>query len=115
MAFERDEAFWGFVLLLIVGLLVNYLVERLQKRNAQQETFLDEFSLASFLLIFAGGVAWLTWTEVQKAYATALKTGKGLDIWSQIILISAGFLLLLLAWWVWESASHRPSTTSTGG
>lgn len=108
-----QQAFWAFVLLLAVGVALNYLVERFQKRTAQQETFLDEFTAASFLLVFAGSLAWLTWTEVSKAYAAALKAGEGLDLYSQIIMISAGFLLLLLAWWLWDSASHRQSTVST--
>ncbi len=68
---------------------------------------------ASFLTVFAGGVAWLTWTEIGKRYAEAIEVGEGLDIWTQIITIGAGFLLLLLAWQLWESASAQQSNTST--
>ena len=108
-----QQAFWAFLLLLIAGLALNYLVERIQQRNVHQETFLDEFMGASFLLVFAGGLGWLTWTEVSNAYAVALAKGQGLDIWTQIITISAGFLLLASAWWLWESASARQSNVST--
>jgi multiple sugar transport system permease protein len=46
---------------------------------------------------------------VQAAYAAALEAGEGLALWTQIITISAGFLLLVLAWWLWDSASERQS------
>ncbi len=59
------------------------------------------------MMIGAGALTWLTWTDIQKAYANALAAGEGLDIWSQIITLSVGFLLLLLAWRLWESASYR--------
>jgi len=84
-----------------------------QKRTIRQESFLDQFTAISFLTIFAAGVGWLTWTEINRAYAEALAAGEGLDLWAQILTISAGFLLLLVAWWLWESASHRQSNLST--
>ncbi len=108
-----QQAFWVCILLVIASLALNYWIERSQHRNAHQESFLDEFTAASFLLIFAGALSWLTWTEIHKAYADAAQAGTGLDIWSQVITISAGFALLLLAWWLWDSASYRQSTVST--
>jgi len=108
-----QQAFWGFVLLLAAGLFINWGVERGQKRTIRQESFLDQFTAISFLTIFAAGVGWLTWTEINRAYAEALEAGEGLDLWAQILTISAGFLLLLAAWWLWESASHRQSNLST--
>jgi len=108
-----QQAFWLFVGLLVVGLALAYLVERLRPRTSHQESFLDEWTGAIFLLIFSAGLLWLTWTELNNAYAAALKANKGLDIWSQVIMISAGFLFLLLAWWLWESANGRASNVST--
>lgn len=109
-----QQAFWLFVGLLVAGLLLNYWVERLQKRTVKQESFIDEFMAATFLTILGGAVGWLTWTEISARYAEAMETGEGLDIWTQILTISIGFGLLLLAWWLWESASDRPSNFSTG-
>ncbi|MEZ4618154.1 MAG: hypothetical protein R2867_21935 [Caldilineaceae bacterium] len=60
-------------------------------------------------------LTWLTWTEVQAAYVDALEAGEGLDLWTQIITISAGFLLLILAWWLWDSAEGFQSDPGNGG
>lgn len=105
--------FWVCVLLVVLGLVLAYLIERWRPRTALQESFLDEWTGAIFLLIFSAGILWLTWVELNKAYAAALKANKGLDIWSQVIMISAGFLLLLIAWWLWDSANARASNVST--
>ncbi len=107
-----QQSFWGFLGLIAAGLLLGWLVSRWQ-RSAGQPIYMDEFTAATFLIGVAGGVGWLTWTEVQKAYAEALEAGEGLDLWTQIITISAGFLLLLIAWWLWDSASDRVSNVST--
>lgn len=108
-----QQAFWLFIGLLVAGLLINYLVERWQKRTVHQESFIDEFMAATFLAILGGAVGWLTWTELEARYAEALAQGEGLDIWSQVLTISIGFGLLLLAWWLWDSASERASNFST--
>lgn len=76
------------------------------------ENYAGSFTGITVMLIGAVYLAWLTWTEVQNAYAAALEAGEGLDLWTQIITLSAGFLLLVLAWWVWRSADDRTSTIS---
>ena len=55
----------------------------------------------------------MTWNEFQKQVAEATVENAGLDLASQIVMISAGFVLLALSWWLWESASHRGSNLST--
>ncbi|MCA9959766.1 MAG: sugar ABC transporter permease, partial [Anaerolineales bacterium] len=49
----------------------------------------------------------------QAAYAAAFEDGETLEIWAQVITISAGFVLLLFSWMIWRSASHQDSTKST--
>lgn len=107
-----QQAFWVSVLLIALGLALGYWVEQGQKRSGRYDIYLDEFMGTTFLLICGMGVGWLTWVEVNKAYTTALAAGEGVDLWAQIITIGAGFLLLLLAWWLWESASGTLSNTS---
>lgn len=108
-----QQPFWLFIGLLVAGLLINYLVERWQKRTTRQESFLDEFIAATFLALLGGAVGWLTWTELNARYAEAVEKGEGLDIWTQALTISIGFGLLLLAWWLWDSASGRSANLST--
>lgn len=64
---------------------------------------------AVFMVILAGAIAWLTYSEIQIAYAEALEDGESLAIWAQMVTISAGFVLLLLSWLVWRTAAHRDS------
>jgi ABC-type sugar transport system permease subunit len=102
--------FWIFVGLVAAGLVLGYLINR---RQAHSAIYMDEFTIASLLVILGSALAWLTWTETTKAYTAALESGEGLDIWTQIVTISAGFALLLIAWWLWDSASDRLSNFST--
>ena len=71
------------------------------------------FAGATLMLLLATGLTWLTWEALQAAVAAAEASDGGLDIWMQVLLISAGFLLLWLAWRLWQSASGRDSTLST--
>lgn len=99
--------------LLVLGGLLSTLLERNPQWQMRFGNYLANFVNFALFLIGAAALTWLTWTEVDKAYAAALEAGEGLELWTQIITISAGFLLLLLAWWLWESASDRSSNLST--
>lgn len=103
---------WFSVLVLVAGIGVAVLVNNRLPREARRKIYFGAFASAGVTLIGGVALAWLTWTEVNLAYAEALENGEGLTLWSQIVTISAGFLLLLLAWWLWESASDRTSNTS---
>jgi len=101
------------VLILALGLGLAFVVNRFLTRSPRNATYYTSFVLV-FLLV--GGsliLGWLTWTEIQAAYAEALAEGEQLEIWSQVVTISAGFVLLLIAWWVWGSASQRSSMIAT--
>lgn len=108
-----QQAFWASIGLIIVGLVIGYWVNRLLQRNGRHDVFMDEFTAATFLLLVGSGIGWLTWSEVNLAYAAALEQGVGVDIWTQIITISAGFVLLLLSWWLWDGAGDRLSNLRT--
>jgi multiple sugar transport system permease protein len=108
-----QQSFWAAVGLIVAGLVLGYLVNRRLQRNGRPGVYLDEFTAVTFLLFVGAGIGWLTWHEVNLAYATALEQGVGVDIWTQIITISAGFVLLLLSWWLWDSASDRLSNVRT--
>ena len=83
----------------------------LYKSTRNTQYYLSAITTAMYSGI-AGLLGWLTWTELKAAYTTAEETGVPVDIWTQIITISAGFLLLFLSWMVWKSASHKDSTRS---
>lgn len=107
-----QQAFWGGVLLLILGGVVAWLIERNLPLRERVGAYLPNFINATILLIGGVALAWFTWAEIQQAYAEALEEGVGLDLWAQIVTISAGFVLLLLAWWLWDSAGERSSNVA---
>ncbi len=101
------------LLILALGLGLAFVVHRFLTHSPRNATYYTSFVLI-FLLVGGGLIlGWLTWTEIQAAYAEALAEGEQLEIWSQVVTISAGFVLLLIAWWVWHSASHRPTMAAT--
>ncbi len=107
-----QQAFWAGVVLLLVGAGVALAVNRMVARqSALPRIYFGQFFTVALLSIGAVILGWFTWEQVTLTYAAALAAGEGLDIWSQIITISAGFLLLLLAWWLWESADEQASNT----
>ena len=107
-----QAALWIAVAFLVLGVGGAVFVNSRLPRDARDRIYFAPFASAGITLISGGALAWLTWTEINAAYGKALENNEGLELWSQIVTISAGFLLLLLAWWVWESASDRPSTTA---
>ena len=105
-------ALWIAIVLLAGGVAWGLFVNRTVARDSRDPIYFVPFFSAGISLMGAAALIWLTWNEVNAAYAEALEEGVGLELWSQIVTISAGFLLLLLAWRLWESASDRSSNTS---
>lgn len=99
--------------ILVLGFVVAYLVNRYLSRSSRGTAYYTSFIAVLLLLGGALLLGRLTWLQIQEAYDAALEEGQTLTIWSQVVTISAGFVLLLLSWWVWRSASHRDSTLST--
>lgn len=61
--------------------------------------------LVSIWLFLSGGVitAIYTYSQMQLAVAASIETGEEVNIWVQVVTISAGILLLLAAWRLWNS------------
>ncbi|MEZ4635863.1 MAG: sugar ABC transporter permease [Caldilineaceae bacterium] len=59
------------------------------------------------------GIGLLTWVELQFRMAEAEGNG-GLDIWTQVMMIGGGVVLVALSWWLWQSANGRNSNVGTG-
>lgn len=109
---QAMEMMWLMVVGLGVGVLSLAMLTRKPNLRRRHGNFAAPFTFATIMLALAGAIGWLTWVELQKNIADSFANGGGLDIWSQMILISAGFLLLWLSWRLWRSASHRDSMLS---
>jgi multiple sugar transport system permease protein len=105
-----QSTFWIAMIAIGVAIAIYYAVARYSPRSPRNSTYFAGFLQTFLLFIGATALTWLTWTEIQRAYAEALENGEGLDLWAQIITISAGFVLLILSYILWRSASDRTST-----
>jgi multiple sugar transport system permease protein len=97
----RQDMLWlflaGFVLTIVAWQLTK------SRRNAQ---YLALFIGATFFLLAGYQIGTFTYTGIQEAYAEALESGEEIAIWTQIVTISVGCILLYLSWKVWQSASR---------
>ena len=107
-----QQAFWLSIGVLVIGLLLSYFILRVIPASRHHGEYYGNFVQAVLLLIAGAALGWFVWMEIQAAYAEALAEGETLDIWSQMITISAGFVLLALSWWLWNSAGGRDSNLS---
>jgi ABC-type sugar transport system permease subunit len=55
------------------------------------------------------GLLRTTFQAIQTAYNNAIETGTDPGIWPQLIMLSAGVLLLIIGWKVWGSIEHTDS------
>jgi len=114
----RSEVIRNALLLTLVvlfaGLLLTFLVYRFTKQNQRSGSYYSGFIQATLLVIGAIVLTSLVWLEIQNAYTLAIEEGEDLELWTQIVTISAGFVLLLLSWLLWRSASYRKSLLATG-
>ena len=100
-------------LALMIGIIAAVITGLFFLRSPRNSQYYMMFITITAYLGIGGLLAWLTWTQIQTAYAAAREAGEPLDIWSQIILISGGFILLWMSWLAWRSATKHTSVTST--
>ena len=107
-----QAAFGTSLLILAAGGALALVINHFSRKNFHT-TYYYTTLLSSILLMWGGTLlGWFTWIEIQRAYAQAIEAGESLEIWAQVITISAGFLLLLFSWLSWQSASKQDSTWS---
>ena len=110
-AFRAEGVLPAFYLTL--GLLaVSVLLEEVFRRSWRSPRNLGfQFQFALAWLSTAVGIFlfWFTYSEASRAYLEAIEAGTDTDLWAQIITISSGLLLFLVAWFVWRSAKKVES------
>jgi len=97
-------AWYYFTVVLIVAVIVGILALILYKKP-QGSYFQSQFTLAWLALSGGLGLLYFTFLEISEAYQIALETSSDPGIWPQVIMISAGIILLILGWFSWNSAS----------
>jgi multiple sugar transport system permease protein len=100
------------LLILAVGIILAYLVNRFLSAGYQSTAHYNSW-ITIFILLGCGLIlGWFNWVEIQRVYSEALETGETVEIWAQVVTISAGFILLFSSWLIWRSAAHRESNVS---
>ncbi len=106
------EAIWLAVIVLALGIGLAYMLYReMPSRHAANyllKCMVMVGAVTAGVLLFH-----FTLSQVQTAYTEALEEGTDLDLWVQIVTISAGVVLLGLAWWVWKRAAGQQSNFRT--
>src|SRR5690606_5838225 len=104
--------FYVALAVLLVGALLTTFVIRSRPYSPRTNRYFGGFFQFTVLTLAALFLAWFTWTAVRDAYAAALEDGEELALWSQIVTISAGLVLLALSWFLWRSANQRDNNLS---
>lgn len=107
------QALTTFFIVFLITLVLIYGAFRIARPSPRNNQYLVTLFQAVLYVALAAFLTWLTWVQIQTAYAEALEDGTSLEIWSQLITISAGFVLLGLSWFIWGSANGRNSNVST--
>jgi len=107
---QVQSALWTSIIVTAVGLGLAYLVHRFLSPSAFGSNYYTSLLISALLAAGAVILGWFTWSEIQRAYVEAFEAGESLEIWAQVITISAGFLLLLLSWLSWRGATKQDSS-----
>ncbi|MBI1293342.1 ABC transporter permease subunit [bacterium] len=98
---------------LVAALVLNIVIQRSYQSMRRLRDYSGIFTGAVAMTGLGIGIGVLTWVELQFRMAEAESAG-GLDIWTQVLLIGSGFVLVALSWMLWQSASGRDSNLGTG-
>jgi multiple sugar transport system permease protein len=97
------RAWYYFTVVLLAAVVIGILALVLYKKP-QGSYFQTQFSLAWLALGAGGGLLYFTTQEILSVYQVALDTGTDPGIWPQVIVISAGIILLIGGWLLWNAA-----------
>ncbi|KAA3642848.1 MAG: sugar ABC transporter permease [Chloroflexi bacterium] len=104
-AFRAENVYpaWQqFVLVTIVAIILTVAVTYFW-RSRNWLLHLTNLTLTWLSLSLGAALLWVTFQGITQAYALAIETGEDPGIWPQLIMITSGVILLLLAWRLWNS------------
>jgi len=110
-AFRAESVLPAAQLLLgitLAAIVVGIAVYRLWS-NRRNLTYQSEFGLAILAAVVGGLLLRATFLLIDEAYAAAVETGEDPGIWTHVITISAGIILLYAGWRVWRSSEGQTS------
>ncbi|MEM7330484.1 MAG: sugar ABC transporter permease [Chloroflexota bacterium] len=105
-----SSTFYTAVAAIIIGFVFyQFIIRQTPKLSQLSNDFFGGFTTGTLYTILGIALIWITYTQIQVAYAEALEEGESLSIWSQLVTISAGFVLLVISGFLWRSANSFQS------
>ncbi len=98
---------WRFFSLVLAGSIAAAIGAFIFYRKPLRSQFQTQFTLMWIALSSGVGLFLFTYQQVFNAYLLALETNSDPGIWPQVIVVSAGIILLGLGWFAWGSAEKR--------
>lgn len=81
----------------------------LVKRSPKNLVYQARITIVWLALVIGIGFLYITFSAIRTVYANAVETGIDPGIVPQLIMITLGFLLLILGWYLWRSADRQTS------
>jgi len=103
---------WWYFKWFLVGSIAVAIAAAILYRKPLRSQIQAQFTLAFAALGSGIGLLIFTYQQISAAYMTALETNTDPGIWPQVIVVSAGFILLVLGWISWNSASKTKQNWS---
>lgn len=100
---------WRTFLLLAVASIVAGVVVAYLWRSRRNFSYQSYFSLFFLSIVIGAFLLNYTQQQISIAYTKAIETGTDPGIWPQFITITAGVILLVLAWLLWRNAEKQVS------
>jgi len=104
-------AFWLTVVLLGAALALEEIFRRIW-RSPRTISYQAQFAILFLAIALGVLLFWFTYSQASLAYLEAIGTDTDTELWAQIITISSGILLFIVAWFVWRSAKKAERTWS---
>jgi len=95
---------WRYFTLVLAGSVAAGVLVFIFYRKPRGAYLQVMFSLAWMSLGAGLGLLYFTYQQIANAYLAALETGSDPGIWPQVIMISAGIIMLIAGWFCWSSA-----------
>lgn len=108
---EIQIAFWGAIAVLIIGVVLLYTLSRQYSDRQRANNYAGAFISATVMIAVAVASVLAHMGRDSGSCATAIEEGVELDLWANILTLSVGFLLLGIAWLLWDGASERSNAT----
>ena len=105
LAEPQVAAAWRLTMAIAAAVVVSAVLAARLLHLERRAEIVGRFSLLWLAIGIAGLLGWFTYTEVLSAAQQAAASGSELSLGANVVLISVGVALLVLAWIAWQSAA----------